>query len=819
MRNLTLLKVLCLALAICTAFVVSSPAQTLITLAAFNDSNGRYPYVGLTQGNDGNFYGTTYVGGANGAGTVFKITPQGTLTTLYSFCSQQDCADGYNPTAPLLLAADGNFYGTTRISGGLNLGGTIFQITPTGTLTTLYTFCLVSGCPDGITPGSGALVQDSSGAFYGTTEWGGANHGGTVFKFALPVGRSKSQGSKFSSQVGLTTLYSFCVSEGCPDGEVPYGGLVLGADSNFYGVTQYGGAANLGVVYKLTPGGVLTTLHQFCAQTDPVCLDGVNLISGLVQGGDGTLYGTASQGGANGDGTIFSITTAGVFTSLHQFNGQDGGNSMAPMMLNSDGYFYGTTGQGGTNGLGTIFKINPAGVFGTVYSFCSQADCADGSSPMGAVLQGNDGNLYGTTYLGGAGNLGVVFKLSPYGPTPLRFVPLAPCRVVDTRLENGTFGGPAIAGGSARAFPLAENDNPCNIPSGEVVAYSLNLTAVPHESLGYLTMWPTGGDRPLVSTLNSQDGRIKANAAIVVAGTPSGSVSVFATNTTDVVIDINGIFIAQESLLQFYPVTPCRIADTRSTLYPQGLGGPHLAPKVARDFPVMDSACIPDGASPLAYSLNFTVSPYPAMGSPLGYLEVWPTGAQPEEPVSTLNNLTGTYVANAAIVEAGTSGKITAYGTNDTDLVIDINGYFAEPNGEGLSFYTVTPCRVLDTRSPQVASPKNTFSGELTVDVQNSPCQPPANALAYVLNATVVPQGTLGYLTLWPDGEDQPVVSVLNALDGAITSSMAIVSTDNGYIDAYASGTTQLVLDISGYFACDASEKTACATSRQSSKR
>ncbi len=538
-------------------------------------------------------------------------------------------------------------------------------------------------------------------------------------------------------------------------------------------------------------------------------------------------------GGTNGDGTIFSITTGGVFTTLHQFNGQDGGNSMAPMMLDSDGYLYGATTSDGMNTGGTIFKISPEGVFSTVYNFCSQADCTDGSFPIGGLLQANDGNLYGTTYLGGAGNFGTVFKLMPYGPTPMRFVPLAPCRVVDTRLENGTFGGPAIAGGSARAFPLAENDNPCNpanngpLATSSVAAYSLNVTVVPHENLGYLTLWPTGGDRPLVSTLNSQDARIKANAAIVTAGTPSGSVSVFASNTTDVVIDINGIFIAPllnstpagVSMLQFYPVTPCRIADTRSAIYPQGLGGPYLTAQVARDFPVMDSSCIPDGASPLAYSLNFTVSPYPAMGSPLGYLEVWPTGAEPEGPVSTLNNLTGTYVGNAAIVEAGTDGKITAYGTNDTDLVIDINGYFAEPNGEGLSFYTVTPCRVLDTRSPQVASPKNTFSGELTVDVQNSPCQPPANALAYVLNATVVPQGTLGYLTLWPDGEDQPVVSVLNALDGAITSNMAIVFTDNGDIDAFASGTTQLVLDISGYFACDASEKTACAASRQGSKK
>ena len=429
-------------------------------------------------------------------------------------------------------------------------------------------------------------MQDSSGAFYGTTESGGTNSMGSVFKI--------------TSQGALTTVYSFCISEGCPDGDTPFAGLVLGTDGNFYGATESGGSGNGGVVYQLTPGGVLTTLHQFCADLQPDCPDGEALYGGLVQGSDGALYGTTYLGGTSGNGTIFSITTAGVFTTLHQFSGQDGAHSMAPMMLDSDGYFYGTTTEGGSHSLGTIFKISPAGGFSTVYNFCSQANCADGSFPIGGLLQANDGNLYGTTNLGGTDNYGIVFKLMPYGPTPLRFVPLAPCRVVDTRLENGTFGGPAITGGSARAFPLTENDNACNIPS-DAVAYSLNVTAVPQGPLGYVTLWPTGGDRPLVSTLNSQDARIKANAAIVVAGTPSGSVSVFATNTTDVVIDINGIFIAPlfdstpagVSMLQYYPVTPCRIADTRSALYPQGLGGPYLTAQVARDFPVMDSSCFP----------------------------------------------------------------------------------------------------------------------------------------------------------------------------------------------------------------------------------
>ena len=196
----------------------------------------------------------------------------------------------------------------------------------------------------------------------------------------------------------------------------------------------------------------------------------------------------------------------------------------------------------------------------------------------------------------------------------------------------------------------------------------------------------------------------------------------------------------------------------------------------------------------VAYSFNFTA--VPKGGQPLGYLTVWPSGKN-QPVVSTLNAPTGTVVANAALVPAGTGGDIEAYASNDTDLVIDVNGYFAAPGGQnGLSLFPVVPCRVLDTRKGNGA-----FMGELTVNVASSACAPPINAQAYVFNATVVPPGSLGYLTLWPDGESKPVVSTLNALDGAITSNMAIVPNSDGSTDAFASNLTQLILDISSYFA------------------
>jgi hypothetical protein len=374
-------------------------------------------------------------------------------------------------------------------------------------------------------------------------------------------------------------------------------------------------------------------------------------------------------------------------------------------------------------------------------------------------------------------------------PIALRFVPLTPCRVVDTRQANGPFGGPAITGGTSRDFALPQGACP-GIPSN-AAAYSVNVTVVPQGHLGYLTTWPTGYTRPLTSLMNS-DGRTKANAAIVPAG-DSSSVSVYVTDTANVIIDINGYFTTPGgNTLAFFPMTPCRVVDTRGADGP--LGGPILSNGVARDFPIQQSTNCPVPASAQAYSFNVTALPQNQQR--LSYLTVWPTGIS-QPVVSTLNSSTGVNTANAAIVPAGTDGDIDVYPSgNNTNLIIDINGYFAPPATGSLSLYTFEPCRVLDTRQGNGA-----FSGQMVVNVANSGCGVPTSAQGYDMNATVVPSGALGYLTLWPDGENQPVVSTLNAPDGAITSNMAIVPTTNGSIDAYASALTQLILDISSYFA------------------
>jgi len=376
-------KVICILFVFCAATAIASPAQVLTTLYSFSGGDGANPVAGLLQGSDGNFYGTTRNGGA-GYGTVFGMYPNGSLETfsfdgsdgafpyagviessdggglygttydggaynqgtvfgsgswpLYSFCSQANCADGANPNG-LLQASDGNFYGTTdwggtyRTCNGFGSGcGTVFQLTPNGTLTTLHSF----NYNDGAQPNG--LIQASDGNFYGVTANGGGNNGdGTIFKIT-PDGT-------------LTPLHGF--SGG--DGEGP-NGLVQARDGNFYGTAWYGGAYRncflaCGTVFRMTPNGSLTVLHSFNGS------DGAYPASTVIQGSDGNFYGTTSTGGANRVGTIFKITPNGTLTTLHSFSGSDGAVPHGALVQATDGNFYGTTLYGGANGQGTVFRL------------------------------------------------------------------------------------------------------------------------------------------------------------------------------------------------------------------------------------------------------------------------------------------------------------------------------------------------------------------------------------------------------------------------------------------------------------------------------
>ncbi len=392
---------------------------------------------------------------------------------------------------------------------------------------------------------------------------------------------------------------------------------------------------------------------------------------------------------------------------------------------------------------------------------------------------------------------GAAFVYSGVGsaPAPLQFVPIAPCRMVDTRNPNGFLGGPALSAVATRNFPIR---SACGVPTNST-AYSLNITVVPRGSLGYLTIWPGGLSQPLVSTLNSLDGRIKANAAIVPAGS-DGSVNVFVTDLADVLIDVNGVFVPQGTNSNgqaFYPVTPCRIIDSRLTG-----GGGTLAANATRSVIVANAGGCGVPSTATAYATNVTVVPKQL----LGFLTLWTGGSGSQRPtVSTLNALTGTVTANLAIVPAGSAGDINAFATDATDLIVDVTGYFAPPGAVGaLNFYTLLPCRVADTRLPNgpLGGPIPARDATRDFPVLSSPCNVPATARAYSMNATVLPAPTLGFLTLFPTGVARPTVSTLNAVDGSLTANAAIVPAGTtGQIAAYFTDVSHVILDINGYFA------------------
>ncbi len=783
-----------------TIFKISLSGSGFTVLHNFNDTDGNLPAGGLTQGSDGNFYGTTSSGGANnygqrGEGTIFKMTPSGTLTSLYSFCSQPNCTDGKTPDGVLLQAADGNFYGTTYYGGGTD-SGTVFVITPSGSFTSLYSFCSQANCPDGSHPYPG-VIQGSDGKFYGVTQYGGSENAGTVF----------------SLQVTDETLIV----------SVNGGGTVTSTDGfiNCPGSCSHIYQQNTQVTLNATAAGgwVFGTWGGSCGGSSPSCTltmsqnESVSATFNQLSytltvtppTGSGTV--TSSDGYINCPGTCsHSYLSNTVVTlnanpapgwSLNAWGGACSGNNPScnvtmtgtetvsatftqnyytlTVSMSGDGSI--TSNDGYINCPGSCshtylsliqVTLNAAPAHG--WNFVGWSGACSGTVPCQLTMLGN----YGVS----------AYFIQPGSGS--QFSSVTPCRLIDTRNT-----GNPIQGGTSQNFIIPQLGG-CNVPTA-ASAYSLNVTVVPHGSLGYITVWPAGLAQPLISTTNARDGRTKASAVIVQAGT-GDAVSIYASNTTDVILDINGYFGAPGSqTYQFYPMTPCRVIDTRNAN--SELGGPPLVGGQPRNFAVLTSSCMPQNVTIQAYSFNVTVVPYPS-GQPLHYLTVWPEGeAQPG--VSTLNNRTATTVANAAIVPAGSNGGISVYASDSTELVVDIVGYFAAPTANGISLYATAPCRVIDTRS----GGGQPWRGEKTINVADSTCAPPSNAQAYVFNATVVPPGPMHYLTLWPDPDQQPLASTLNAIDGAVTSNMAIMPNINGSTDAYASDLTQLILDISSFFA------------------
>jgi len=399
---------------------------TIVHAFGADQTDGEDPSGKLVQSPDGNFYGVTRTGGVpfpGGHGTIFRTAPDGTTKILHRFQDGSVANDGSNPSAGLTLGTDGNFYGTTSAGGStarvlmLQGYGTVFQMTPSGTVKILHSFADGSIPGDGKTP-STPLIQGEDGNFYGTTFEGGVtsldtpNGFGTIFKIT-PTGV-------------MTVLHTFQDGSVVNDGKLP-SSLTLASDGNFYGTTSYGGATNDGAVFKMTPSGALTILHSF-AYNDfegavPNC---------IIQASDGNFYGTTVWGSPSSTqpgptGTVFEMAPAGNVTTLHWFRNDfttREGTVPASIVQASDGNFYGTCIMGG-DGSGTIFSITPAGSL-TILHLFNVSSISDGSSAESPFTQGFDGKLYGTAGVGGPLQFGMVFSLSADLPLP---VPAAPANV------------------------------------------------------------------------------------------------------------------------------------------------------------------------------------------------------------------------------------------------------------------------------------------------------------------------------------------------------------------------------------------------------
>jgi uncharacterized repeat protein (TIGR03803 family) len=380
------------------AITISAHAQTFTTLATLTtNGNGENPLSPLVQGFDGNLYGTTF-GGGPGFGTFFQLTLSGTLTPLYSFCQNYNdnyaCPDGAYPQGLVALGTDGNFYGVTQGGYYSSTGnGTVYKITPAGALTTLHTFCALTGCADGEYPTLG-LTLARSGNFYGLSN--------------APEDSSAYYGQAFeiSSSGAFHDVLTVCPNTLCPADAGPIASLLLSSSGAFVGPGPGAGdGSSPGALYSMSASGVPTLIYSFC--DDSTCHDGGGYNrTPMAQSSTGEIYGTFAEGGAGAYcnvsgtcGTAFEVATTGggSFTKLHDFCSEAGcadGANPGALILASDGNYYGTTLGGGKHGYGTLFRITSAGHFAVVHNFST----TDGRAPTGiALLQGTDGNLYGAT--------------------------------------------------------------------------------------------------------------------------------------------------------------------------------------------------------------------------------------------------------------------------------------------------------------------------------------------------------------------------------------------------------------------------------------
>ncbi|MBI4902751.1 MAG: VCBS repeat-containing protein [Acidobacteria bacterium] len=452
-----------------------------------------------------------------------------------------------------------------------------------------------------------------------------------------------------------------------------------------------------------------------------------------------------------------------------------------------------------TTASGCAWSITGLPAWATVQSPASLS--ASGTATVSFTVASNGGPARSASLSIG----GQTFTLAQAGTAPpggMRFVPLPPCRLMETRAiynfegRTGAFGPPNLTAGQTRTMNVPQS-NVCSVPAS-AKAYVLNVTLIPVSGgVSFVTLYPAGAPQPNVWTVRSPDGQIVANSNIIAAGN-NGGISVFTSEATDLLLDIAGYFTDEQTALNlvYYPLTPCRVIDTRALYRPQPgpFGPPSMTARETRKFrfPSTPYCNIPQAA---AYSFTITAVP-PAS---LAYLTAWPDGSS-QPNVSSINSFAGRVLANSVIIPASGDGTIDFFAYDATDFIVDINGYFAPDNGStGLYYFPVTQCRANDSTNGAPYANESTR----TINIPNSGCTGiPANAQAYALNVTALPAGNpMPFITAFPTGQPQPNASILNAFQGQVVTNSAIIPAGTGgAVNIYAYRQTHVVVEVNGYF-------------------
>jgi uncharacterized repeat protein (TIGR03803 family) len=750
---------------------------TLTTLHSFTGADGGYPYGALILGRDGLLYGVADSGGSNDRGTVFRISISGVFAILHDFSS----TEGSSPFGALVQGSDGDFYGTT-VSGGSNASlGTVFKVTAGGALTTLHRFSLAR--VDGSSP-SGVLVPGTDGSWYGTTEFGGPNGWGTLFNVA--------------SSGELTTLYSFA---GYPDntlvGSQPSGALVVEDDGTLYGTTQYGGESAFGggTIFKLAPGGTLENLYSFSGP------DGKYPVAGLTKASDGNYYGTTTwTSGANQDGTLFRMTPAGVVTTLHAFNGTDGSRPGA-LIQASDGNLYGTTYGGGAYGLGTVFRITPSGTLTTLYSFHFP-----GANPVGLV-QARDGDLYGVTKAGDSWNRGTVFRITTAGAlTTLHLF---------TGDEDGWPLAGVIQGRDDAFYGVTPGGGPGMGGTIFRITSSGTLTTL-HAFTGI------DGSTPEQMLRLGEDGSIYGTTK---GGGPRGGGVIFKLTLPSATAQVSGGGTICEGASAVISADLTGVAPW-SLVWSDGMTqtGIMTSPAqrlVAPSATTLYTAVVSDTNGPGASSGGALVTvnaltPHVTAPATVG-------AGSPNRPasISAIPGAAYSWTITNGVITAGqgTNQIVFTAGAAGTPVTLNVEVTYATcpaghgsavvavaPGGQATQFYTLSPCRLVDTRaaSGPLGGPSLVPGPDRSFPVAGV-CGIPTGASSISVNVTAVQPSAAGELAFYA-GDGAPTgTSAISFSAGRTRANNAIVrlATDGSgtiKVTDRSAGPVHVVVDVNGYF-------------------